>query len=80
MRSRSSFASRRSLGDLGHDSVEIERASGAGLCKRGRSVAAVINSQAIEDLRTAEPLSNDCPDRRFLCSWQTTFLASEFVL
>src|SRR5271166_3356272 len=48
------------------DAVEIERAPGAGLCKRGRSVAAVINSQAIEDFRAAEPLSNDRPDRRFM--------------
>jgi len=38
--------------------------------ERGRpgkqDVAAVINSQAIEDFRAAEPLGNDRPDRRFL--------------
>ena len=39
------------LGDLGHDAVDVKRALGAGLRERGRSVAAVVDSEPLEDAR-----------------------------
>ena len=54
------------LGDLGHDAVDGERALSSGLYKRGCSMTAVIDSEALEDVRAAEPLGNDGPDGRFM--------------